>query len=1003
MEDRPTPVIRSKLAIPALPEQLVARPRLCRLVADLIDRHRIVVVSATAGAGKTTAVVSALEMLDRTVVWLAVDRTDAAAGRLVTYLEAALAERFPALAGLATGALAAGIAHAEAAGLLAEAAAAEPVVLVLDDLERLGAEREAWAVLEALLRYAPATMTIVLVSRREIPTALCVLPVGTVIAALSEEDLAFTQAEAGEALARAGKGEVDAAAAVEATGGWVTGVLFEAWRSAEHVAGGGETDPLYGYLSSHILAQIDQADREFLIVTSLLDDVSAPRAESLGLRRSGERLMALRAAHLPVSWDTEGLIMRCHSRFREYLQAGFERLDLDEARAFRLAHARQLAGEGLHEEAVEEFLRAAAAADAVPSAEAAIVRVIERGDFGVAERWLEALADAAPVGAAPLTIAELMLAVAREDLRRVVRIADQLAALGDRDRLAASSDTAVWTMTWGYISTVRPDDVHAVLAAAQPGPTTDLARYAARVLTDLEGESLRRPPLTGTPVDAFVYIADYALGNLGELVQESDSRWAEAVKGQWRIAGMRAMGHTHEALALLEAAAPSTTLSLQAWIGAEVLIDAGRAEEARAVVARGRRLARASGQSASEAMNTLAEARLALRADDDPAAAFAALDRPEHKQVASRFRFIGEVSDTWRALALLRESQDDEALPLLRCAVQGMVGGGRLLELPTAAVYLSEAEWRTGDEDGADAAADLALEAARSQGSNHVLLQALADFPAVVSRRLDAEPGVDSPWHELGRALIAQGVRLSRTVQVSVELREFGARTLLVNGDEVRPRIGKTYELLAFLATRSPPRATRTELLEALFEGRADKSARAYLRQATHWLRQLLPDGGLVVEDGRVQINDDVAMTSESIRFEAALAEAARLQGGDRLTATLAALAIFDQGEYLPGTRSNWGDRRQQELADLANDARFEAAELALAAGDHRRARALVTELLTADPFREPGWRLAMRVAETLGDEQGIMRAYHDCERSLAEVGAAPSPTTRQLLERLRR
>ena len=56
----------------------------------------------------------------------------------------------------------------------------------------------------------------------------------------------------------------------------------------------------------------------------------------------------------------------------------------------------------------------------------------------------------------------------------------------------------------------------------------------------------------------------------------------------------------------------------------------------------------------------------------------------------------------------------------------------RLLELPTAAVYLAEAEWRAGDEDAADRAADLALEAARRQGSNHVLLQALADFPAVV-------------------------------------------------------------------------------------------------------------------------------------------------------------------------------------------------------------------------------------------------------------------------------
>ena len=71
-------------------------------------------------------------------------------------------------------------------------------------------------------------------------------------------DLTFTAGEAADALAEIGKGEADAASAVEATGGWVTGVLFEAWRSAEHVPGmGGEADPLHGYLSAQMLAELD--------------------------------------------------------------------------------------------------------------------------------------------------------------------------------------------------------------------------------------------------------------------------------------------------------------------------------------------------------------------------------------------------------------------------------------------------------------------------------------------------------------------------------------------------------------------------------------------------------------------------------------------------------------------------------------------------------------------------------------------------------------------------
>jgi DNA-binding SARP family transcriptional activator len=997
------PVIQSKLKVPALPEQVVERPRLHRLLAELIEHRRVAVVSATPGAGKTTAVVSATALLDRPVAWLTVDRTDAAPGRLLTYLEAALSRQLPQVSGVAASALGAGIPHAEAAGLLAEAVDEAPVVLVLDELERLADDREAWAVVEALLRYAPPSMSIVLVSRREIPATLCALPPGTAIATLGEEELAFTPSEAAEALAAVGKRDIDATAAVEATGGWVTGVLFEAWRSADHVVGGGgEADPLYGYLSSHILGQLDPVDSEFLVATSVLDEVSAPRAEALGLRRAGERLIALRAAHLPVSWDAEGRVMRCHSRFREYLLERLERLGDEEVRGLRLAHARQLAVEELPEEATEEFLRADAPDEALRSAELAIMRVIERADFAVAERWLDALADVAPVGSSVLTTAELMLAVGQEDHRRVVRIADQLEALGERDELAASSEMAAWMMSYGYIATVRPDDVRAVLAAAPPGPVRNAALYAAQVIMDWpELGPVARPHLTGGPVDAFVYMADYALGRLGELTEPSGSRWMEGVRRQWHVAALRATGHTQAAVELYESAeATGATHSLQTWIGPEVLIDAGRGEEARRLVAQGRKAAR---DAASAAMNTLAQAKLALRIDRDPVAARLALDQPEFQRVAGAFAWIGEVADTWYGLALLMQGDDAGALVRLRRAVEGMVAGDRLLELPTAAVYLAEAEWRVENEEAADRAANLALDAARRQGSNHVLLQALADFPAVVSRRIDAEPQADSPWHELGRALLAQGVALATSVRASVELREFGQRAILVNGVDARPRIAKTYELLAYLATRRPAQAKRDELLEALFGGRSDESARAYLRQAVHWLRQVLPEGGIVVADGQVRLSDEVIITSESMRFASELAEAARLQGVERISATRRALEIYDQGEYLPGARSAWADERQQELADLAADARYEAAELALAAGRYDDAQALASRVLAGDPFREAAWRLLMRISDALGDEKSVMRAYHDCERSLAELGTTPSPSTRQLLERLRR
>src|SRR5512133_2920197 len=247
----------------------------------LVERYPVVWVAATAGAGKTTAVVQAARAIERPVAWLTLDATDAAPGRLVTYLEAALMRCSPQVRGVGTGALARRIAHAEAAGLLAEAVGTVPVLLVIDELERLAEAPEALAALGGFVRYAPPTMRVVLVSRRELAVDM----------------------------------------GNEATLGRVAAV------------GEGEADPLYGYLSSQILEQLDDDDRAFLVATSLLEEVTPAAAEALGQQAAGDRLLALRAAHLPVTWASDRLAMRCHTRFREFLLEWLRRLGDEHVRA----------------------------------------------------------------------------------------------------------------------------------------------------------------------------------------------------------------------------------------------------------------------------------------------------------------------------------------------------------------------------------------------------------------------------------------------------------------------------------------------------------------------------------------------------------------------------------------------------------------------------------------------------------------------------------------------
>ena len=223
---------------------------------------------------------------------MTLDGIDTATGRFLTYLEAAVGEHAPDAKGVATSALAARLPHADAAGLLAEAVGDTELVVVMDGLENLCDEAGAHslATLGTFIRYASSSVRFVLVSRVGVPLDVAGFTGLEGFATVGESDLAFTAAEAREALLASGSRDIDADDVIAATGGWVAGVLFEAWRSEAHVAGtGGEVDPLHGYLASQILDKLTDDERTLLVVGSLLGGdhgIPSPGARHRGRRQS---------------------------------------------------------------------------------------------------------------------------------------------------------------------------------------------------------------------------------------------------------------------------------------------------------------------------------------------------------------------------------------------------------------------------------------------------------------------------------------------------------------------------------------------------------------------------------------------------------------------------------------------------------------------------------------------------------------------------------------------
>jgi DNA-binding SARP family transcriptional activator len=399
----------------------------------------------------------------------------------------------------------------------------------------------------------------------------------------------------------------------------------------------------------------------------------------------------------------------------------------------------------------------------------------------------------------------------------------------------------------------------------------------------------------------------------------------------------------------------------------------------------------------------LLAAKLELRLARDPRRAREILDGLEAIDVMRAYGYIAEQADLWAGYALLLEHDDEGAAQRLRSAVDAMRRADRVLELPTAAVYLAEAEWRLDNEEAAGQAADLALEAAGRQGSRHLLLLALADVPAVAARRLGEERSPDGPWHDIARAFALRERAPWRSPMARVVVDDFGPPLVTVDGNPVRPRIARTSVALGYLASAGRP-VSRSELLGALFDGRGDDSARAYLRQALHGVRAALPDGMELVGTGdAVELTGGDTVETASMRLAARLAEAAGLSGRERAAAITRALKPAERGPIFDGVDSAWVHERRAEIDRLINEARIDLAAAHYEGAAFADAARVLERVLAEDPFRERAWRMLMRVAAAEGRDDDVIDILRRCAAALDGAGLAPSEWTHNLVAGLRR
>lgn len=345
------PILTTKLFIPPTRPNISPRPRLVeQLNASL--HHRLTLISAPAGFGKTTLVSEWLAGLSPAenqgneqrirAAWLSLDEGDTDLTRFLTYLIAAIqttaAEQGAEALEMLQSPQPPPFEPVLTALLNDIITVPDPLVLVLDDYHVVEAQPDDASksideALSFLLGHLPPQMHLVITTREDPQLPLSRLRARGQLNELRVTDLRFTQEEAAAFLNQVMRLELSAAdvASLEnRTEGWIAGLQLAALSMqgradiSEFVqAFSGDHRYIMDFLVEEVLQRQSQLVRRFLLQTAILDRLSGPLCDAVtGLENGSALLETLERGNLfVVPLDDQRRWYRYHHLFADVIQA----------------------------------------------------------------------------------------------------------------------------------------------------------------------------------------------------------------------------------------------------------------------------------------------------------------------------------------------------------------------------------------------------------------------------------------------------------------------------------------------------------------------------------------------------------------------------------------------------------------------------------------------------------------------------------------------------------
>lgn len=406
--DKLSSVIITKVLVPKKRPNLVRRPRLVDFLHEHIER-KLILVSASAGYGKTSLLIDFAHDTELPVCWYTMDHSDADPQVFLEYLVASIRQRFPGFGEQTMRQMAAFYGHptpdfnALAGTLVNEIHETIPgyFVLILDDYHSVERSEAVNQILDILLYYLPENCHVILSSRTLPRLTLTALVSKQQAAGIGVADLRFTPEEICALLEQNHNIHLpleNAEIWARESEGWITGILLTThslWKGLYEtmIKARGTEGELFDYLAAEVFSQQEPDTRRFLLDSSVVYEMDVSLCnELLGIGNSRQMLEAIENHNLFITrLGEQGGSYRYHHLFREFLE---ERLRREEPERFARLHAgagKLLEKKGAWHEAMHHYHRAGDFDEAARLADSLAGETYRCGRWSTLLQWIEAL------------------------------------------------------------------------------------------------------------------------------------------------------------------------------------------------------------------------------------------------------------------------------------------------------------------------------------------------------------------------------------------------------------------------------------------------------------------------------------------------------------------------------------------------------------------------------------------------------------------------------------